>query len=726
MKMKLSGSSIRDFFVNHVEKMLFGAAILVLLLLAYGAIGRESINFEPQKLVDESQSAQQFIRDQKPTPVVIEQDIARKVQVQIKRPVQVSPYAVEGTLSKPMFRYAEKRREPPLLPVEDLRAEAGVGAVRGGMTSSGSGMMGSMDPMSGMMGGMMPGTEGGGYMSDPYGAEGMGGPAGPAGKGVRYVVLTGLLPYVKQREAFKATFENSEPREVNKDTPQYLFYYVERAEVTGYEDDATLARKFKPISSPGLEQQKSLRLYASTQMDVVGPQYLFGATGSYGGYGGYGSGSMESYDMGSMSMEMSSGSGYGSEMMMSGMAYPGATTKPKVDINQFKVPMAFPLPQLVGKQWGEEAAHLPEIPLMPKSQREMLAAWRKTMEEAKAKQEAEGGAVEGQAEAEGQAAAPSAQSAVEDLLSKPVPRPGMPGSMPGMPPGMSMPGYSGYASGMSGYSGSMMPGTPGMPGMKEPDHKLFRYVDFNVESGKKYQYRVQVYLVNPNYGLEPRFLAKPDLGDKQYVVTGASKPSTVARVPFDASILAGPVRATRNVAVEPTASVVLKYIHMENGAEQLNKFDIARGNLLNYPQQKLTAGQRPQMGYGSSPYGTEGSSEMMYGMPGMSMPSARDRKKKKDEEEEKKVDLETNMVVVDLAGGASLGGDLTEPGKILLMDMDGNLLVQDELEDAEEYAKYKDPVKEKKKTQLPPGMSGAEGSGYMQEMMMSMPGGSGP
>jgi len=60
------------------------------------------------------------------------------------------------------------------------------------------------------------------------------------------------------------------------------------------------------------------------------------------------------------------------------------------------------------------------------------------------------------------------------------------------------------------------------------------------------------------------------------------------------------------------------------------------------------------------------------------------------------------------------------------MDMDGNLLVQDELDDAEEYAKYKDPVKEKKKTQLPPGMSGAEGSGYMQEMMMSMPGGSGP
>ncbi len=37
-------------------------------------------------------------------------------------------------------------------------------------------------------------------------------------------------------------------------------------------------------------------------------------------------------------------------------------------------------------------------------------------------------------------------------------------------------------------------------------NKLFRFVDFSVEPGKTYQYRIQLWLLNPNFGLKPECL----------------------------------------------------------------------------------------------------------------------------------------------------------------------------------------------------------------------------
>lgn len=72
-----------------------------------------------------------------------------------------------------------------------------------------------------------------------------------------------------------------------------------------------------------------------------------------------------------------------------------------------------------------------------------------------------------------------------------------------------------------------------------------------------------------------------------------------------------------------------------------------------------------------------------------------------------KVNYYTNMTVVDFRGGERLdtkrgGLNLTAPGKVLLVDADGNLIVRDELVDKPEYDKITS-------INHPPDMSGIAG-----------------
>jgi len=106
-------------------------------------------------------------------------------------------------------------------------------------------------------------------------------------------------------------------------------------------------------------------------------------------------------------------------------------------------------------------------------------------------------------------------------------KPGMGGGFPGGAPGMGgMPGMGGppgMGGGKPGMGGGMM-GMGGMPGMGGPpgvggagsladlppaDDVLVRVMDFTVESGKTYKYRMRVILQNPNY-------QRPDVALESY------------------------------------------------------------------------------------------------------------------------------------------------------------------------------------------------------------------
>ena len=98
-------------------------------------------------------------------------------------------------------------------------------------------------------------------------------------------------------------------------------------------------------------------------------------------------------------------------------------------------------------------------------------------------------------------------------------------------------------------------------------------------------------------------------------------------------------------------------------------------------------------------------------------------KKRQPQEPAEKVDYVTEMLVLDFLGGESLIGkdrDLREGGRFLLMDPAGNLVMQDELDDNEEWVVYNPPKVEKQ----PATAEGLEGIGG--EFGGAMPGGAMP
>ncbi len=62
---------------------------------------------------------------------------------------------------------------------------------------------------------------------------------------------------------------------------------------------------------------------------------------------------------------------------------------------------------------------------------------------------------------------------------------------------------------------------------------LFRYLDFSIEPGRQYRYRVQVEIENPNYGVPLDQLEDPSLGERMTLRTDWSEPSPPLAVPYD-------------------------------------------------------------------------------------------------------------------------------------------------------------------------------------------------
>ncbi len=77
--------------------------------------------------------------------------------------------------------------------------------------------------------------------------------------------------------------------------------------------------------------------------------------------------------------------------------------------------------------------------------------------------------------------------------------------------------------------------------MQSVPYRLFRYVDFDVQPGHAYQYRVQLVLRNPNYGKDPHILYNADSGKQPYRDTPWSEKSPVASPPVDTRVIADTV-----------------------------------------------------------------------------------------------------------------------------------------------------------------------------------------
>ena len=294
---------------------------------------------------------------------------------------------------------------------------------------------------------------------------------------------------------------------------------------------------------------------------------------------------------------------------------------------------------------------------------------------------------------------------------------GMGGSsaMSGMMPGRGMPGMGSgdMADGGYGY-GSAATYVP-------PKYKLLRFTDTHVEEGKYYRYRVKVQLHDPNHpalGYQPPSLASLapevqsrvtalDAADKQkpertpgvpyrsfWVESGWSEPSEVATLPLPSSYFAGSVNQPATAVVvdgkprlpndQPSATVLTTVWDQDKVVDVPIEQKVYRGSILNFVEDAKVIHPVTH--------------ELL---------------------DLEKYKFQTGALVADLMGGevvsgrnANLDEPLRAPGELLVVDANGDLHVQDETTDIEQFRRYTPPKEEK----LPAGAPGADGydpaSGY--------------
>ncbi len=177
---------------------------------------------------------------------------------------------------------------------------------------------------------------------------------------------------------------------------------------------------------------------------------------------------------------------------------------------------------------------------------------------------------------------------------------------------------------------------------KDLGYRLFRFFDFSAEPGKRYMYRVQLALRNPNHGVKAAVLKNAGLADKPYLTTKWSEPSPIVAVPRETHVLVNAVKPPPRPNAEPTGQItVVKWLE-RSGIEVFHEFTTLRGQVANFPDVsvKEAGGQ---------------------------------------------VNFFSDTTAIDFRGGEHLGpksSTLTATGEVLLMDSDGSLSVRSEADDS--------------------------------------------
>jgi hypothetical protein len=186
-----------------------------------------------------------------------------------------------------------------------------------------------------------------------------------------------------------------------------------------------------------------------------------------------------------------------------------------------------------------------------------------------------------------------------------------------------------------------------------PEHateQLFRCFDYTVQPGKSYRYKVQLVLLNPNYGLQ-RYEVKN--GEMLKVSTRASawsEPSPVLNVPAASSILAGPVERAKSPSQEAMSQSILRMWNPERAIDALKFSRLWRGQVANY---SVNTPVKP-------PEGGKAAEELVH--------------------------FKTDLVLIDMAGGESLPTYRgRSPGRMLLLSPTGELDVKSELVDSNSF-----------------------------------------
>jgi hypothetical protein len=551
-KLNFDKNAIKNFFIDHTEKVVFGAVLLGVVALIYGAVnGREKIDKTPGELTDKVAAAKSNI-ERSNLVVAPAGDVDRIAEIS-RQPIKEEFYQLAKRINPPP-KMERQRGAPPVFAVEELRLASDMSMFQ--VSNAGN-----LDPAKANASEL---------------------------RGQRWVVITGLVPLKKQIDAYYDAFSDCKPSK-NDSQPVYLGYRIERLEITSPAD----------IENPNWKNAKK---FAYKGPEVSAPK-----------------------DWGQLMPDV-------------------------VDSRYVDPSVTFPLGPWTDGTWGASVAHEPKIPVFNMN----------------------GPVLPPKPEAEPEAT-PDAQQPADEFGGRPPAGNALNPQPMQAAGGHAPPGYGGMI--------GPRPGGYGMPGGamnanmdSSVDYRLFRYFDFTVEPGKRYIYRVQLVVQNPNYGVKAAYLEKPEMATETYLKDAPwSDKSPVASVPNNTSTLAVAVEQPKRPTGEPIGSMLVALWQDKTGQKVYNEFGVERGQFLNFLNAKTKNAER-RGGPAPGP------------------------------DSDEKTDLLSNVLVVDLAGGKKLpskkpppaeepnldqfehkrpGNDRLpfSPGEILVMDANGTLLVRNEFDD---------------------------------------------
>lgn len=225
-KKRQSSPNEYNFFVLHGEKLIVAAGVVLFGAFVGMGGGLEKFTLTADQINSSSKKAEETIANSKVTPQEFDESVVVYPYDQyadlIKTAVKVNAYETPVRWEQSLFPDKNKRPDVTPLPLENLRAQACVGAIMyNEITANGNANAAG--------GGMMAGGAGGGMMAGGAGGMGMTGSGKTEGR--HWITVTGSIPIRKQSSIYGDLFSGAQYVDDVRDMPRYVYYELERGEV---------------------------------------------------------------------------------------------------------------------------------------------------------------------------------------------------------------------------------------------------------------------------------------------------------------------------------------------------------------------------------------------------------------------------------------------------------------------------------------------------------------
>jgi len=473
-------------------------------------------------------------------------------------------------------------------------------------------------------------------------AAGVGLSGGESIRNLSCAVVLAKVPMPEQLQEFKNSLANTRSYNPSSDYPRYLGYRLERAEVT---DEGEL--DWQPVRFRNGKSGGQIRTVTANTMDLAIYDWSQGIEEVY-------------------------------------------------DTRYGRAALTFPPAPMVGRNWDDMGYHS-EVPLATETAAaEALLAEQELEGDAPSNPDDEGNLFGPADGAGGRGGRGGFGGGMNDFGGG---RGGGRGGFGEFGGGRSMMGEFGGGGGRGGGGGGGFSRTADTEKFDENGELvvetpflMLRFFDLTVAPGKRYKYRVQLWLddVNidqPTQYLEEEVIARVEAHRERekaankrlqsVIRTEWSAPSPTISIPQ-----AGIIRVSASQAdsgrftAEPTAEMLVESFGVDekrNAVQASHEIEARRGSVMNY----------------------KGDVEVLV-----------DQGRYIEEFEDFLID--TGVVVLDIDGGESYNRTLSEPTHVLMMDASGRMFLRDELDDEIEVAIHKAVFEE---TDTPGGGRGGMGGG---------------